>query len=190
MREMMRLFSSSPNWLGAFWCHGEQTKLEVEREGFWLGLLYQVSPSRTWGKSPPSLPGLPIALKAELWKLLMIKFLVPLTILGFPPFGIFITERTSPRLCPHTPILTFVESAYFTIKTHTEFNLFYSPPPFFLPPPLFLFPLPLPSPLLLILDLSQKTKPKPEEHNIHHHKQQLKLFQRLGWCVNGLVHWK
>lgn len=92
--------------------------------------------------------------------------------LGFPPFGIFITERTSPHLYPHTPISTFLESEYFTIKTHMKFNLFYSPSPlFFLPPPLFLFPLPLPSPLLLILDLSQKTKPKPKEHTIHHHEQ-------------------
>lgn len=106
-----------------FWCHGKQSKLEIESWSFWFWIYYQVIPCTAQSKSP-SLPGPQISLKTEFLRLLIIKFLVPLNIFNIPPRN-FYYKTYSPHPYPHT-YFHILELDYFTIKIRNKFSI--SPP--------------------------------------------------------------
>lgn len=101
----------------------------------------------------PVFLGLRFLCLPKLWKPLIVQFLVPLTIFGFPPGHFYYRATLSPSLPPHVYFNLFRIRVLYSQNTA---NLIFPslPPPFFSPPPLLLLhPLPLSSPLLLSLPL-------------------------------------
>lgn len=107
---------------------GSKSNLSLGGEVSGSGLI-AVMPCTAWSKSC-RLPGLSISLclKSALWTMLIIKFPVPLNIFDFHP-GNFYCTIFLPHPYPQTCISTFLESGYFTIKTHMKRHLSPLSPP-------------------------------------------------------------